>query len=831
MQEQYLLSPLNYIKNRTQLLGQLGDLEQMKTGRLKVDFSERIEGRTRGRNITEALRLRVHDPLWMLARQWQMGEFRGNNAGTAMSVRCIVSERDCSSEPIEPRTERVNPRLDFFVRVESAVYLLDLVGTSTPYSRAQIPALRKEAIARCPIDWEAETAYVLGSAETHGRERELNRHLQQYRTTYGGRIFDGVTVYQRLAAGESFPGVTTDVRDRYLKWFAEKYTPVTTASRWSEQDLSYDVKATAGNLSFRGDRYEGGRLSWHTFDYDPNPEAEVPATPATPQGSSSGMVHPTNFPAFTELTPVPADITGTTTPAGQTTGTTSTSGQTTGTTSTSGQTTGTPTILNSATRLTTRPLKQVLTNVTPLKEVTALRTAGQLSTVAKAAASKIPVAKAAAIAQSAAAAQTATPKAAIIAQDPPVVQGSAKILATATPKVVTATVASEVATATVASAIPTAVSDTIAKVAAAQRATAPTKRQVLTLPTPVSFASAPNKRLWQMEDHKVYLGNSLDQQSEGNVVAMKFATMYANDWMLFPLQTQIGKYIEVERIEVVNTFGRRTIIKGSDRAGVKERLRADQEPWQVFTNTTRGQRGRTDVQGLFYVPQLAATVEGRAIEEVKILRDEMANMVWGVEECVSDGCGGTLDAHHYAARLSTYVDSLNEAGFPQREAETVTFTPGTTEATVEGGTSTAKFRYILQSQVPYNWIPFVPQRLATVGDAASPFFLGGREMALRRGKMPCYVYDRTIDDFKLWPVRPMGDIMRPKQMSEISGKIKESPLVIHEEAVQATGIRLTRNYQRTRWMGGEVFTWLGIFKRQASTPATSGLRFDELEEK
>ena len=43
-------------------------------------ISGHLESRTRKMDITEALRFRIHDPLWMLTRQWQLGEFRGNDA-------------------------------------------------------------------------------------------------------------------------------------------------------------------------------------------------------------------------------------------------------------------------------------------------------------------------------------------------------------------------------------------------------------------------------------------------------------------------------------------------------------------------------------------------------------------------------------------------------------------------------------------------------------------------------------------------------------------------------------------------------------------------------
>ena len=631
MNEEYLKSAKNYLKEIIDVYGP-GNLEGLASDKdkLELKYYNRIEGRTRNTDPTEALRLRVHDPLWMPARQWQMGEFRGNNTGTAMSVRCEVSYEDCSKDPIEPVTEQVNPRIDFLAKIESAVYYMDLIRTKLSNGKERSKTIRKRFIKSYPIDWNAiNDTLVLSDAVTSEREKTLNKHLQSYATTFRGKIFDGYLLYKDIIGNKN--DVDKAIDDEFKKWFEKKYIPTSsTNDHWQEKDLCYEVETHVAGKSFKGDRYQGGRLSWYTFDY------EKSNTKKQNKSASS--------------------------------------------------------------------------------------------------------------------------------------------------------------------------------------------QQVVSLPTPATFASAPNKRLWQMEDKKVYLGNSYDEPSEANSVVMRYATMYSNDWMLFPLETQIGKYIEIKEIEVIDTFGGRHIIKGDDRAGNKEKLGKFAEQWQIFTNSTKGNYKKTEVNGLYFAPQLAATVEGKPIEEVKVLRDEMANMVWGVENVVPDGCGGIIDANLYATQLQQVVDEVNEAGKSIRDPQTIVF--GNEET---GAIESAKFSYLLQSTVPFNWIPFIPQRLSNKDDKTSPFFQDGREIILRRGKMPCYLYNGN--GYNLESVRPQGSIMRPEVKTDRSGKKKENPMFIHEEAVQATGIRLTKNYQRTRWICGKTYQWLGIYKRQAQTEASSGLVFDELLEK
>lgn len=50
----------------------------------------RVETRTRTADFEDALRAPVHDPLWMLTRQWQFGELRGEDTGRAVSAQVTV---------------------------------------------------------------------------------------------------------------------------------------------------------------------------------------------------------------------------------------------------------------------------------------------------------------------------------------------------------------------------------------------------------------------------------------------------------------------------------------------------------------------------------------------------------------------------------------------------------------------------------------------------------------------------------------------------------------------------------------------------------------------
>ena len=53
-------------------------------------FWDRIEPHTRDPELEEGLQARLADPLWLLSRQWQLGEFRGEDAASPIHVRATV---------------------------------------------------------------------------------------------------------------------------------------------------------------------------------------------------------------------------------------------------------------------------------------------------------------------------------------------------------------------------------------------------------------------------------------------------------------------------------------------------------------------------------------------------------------------------------------------------------------------------------------------------------------------------------------------------------------------------------------------------------------------
>ena len=75
----------------------------------------RLEPRNRNAEMNTSLQARVYDPLWMLTRQWQFGEFQGEDNGSPVIARWRGEAAPLTryqSGPIAPNTNPVASKYD-----------------------------------------------------------------------------------------------------------------------------------------------------------------------------------------------------------------------------------------------------------------------------------------------------------------------------------------------------------------------------------------------------------------------------------------------------------------------------------------------------------------------------------------------------------------------------------------------------------------------------------------------------------------------------------------------------------------------------------------------
>jgi hypothetical protein len=149
----------------------------------------------------------------------------------------------------------------------------------------------------------------------------------------------------------------------------------------------------------------------------------------------------------------------------------------------------------------------------------------------------------------------------------------------------------------------------------------------IVVPSPVQFDGMPNPRCWAFEDGRVNLGTvSAATTDLAKLLFLEFGLLYSNDWFVVPFTAPAATVATITGCVVTNTFGEHFWVapaaKGRDD---------DPHRFTLFTSSVIGDARKPAETGLMLLPTAPAVLEGPAREEVLFLRDEVANMVWGVE--------------------------------------------------------------------------------------------------------------------------------------------------------------------------------------------------------
>jgi hypothetical protein len=304
------------------------------------------------------------------------------------------------------------------------------------------------------------------------------------------------------------------------------------------------------------------------------------------------------------------------------------------------------------------------------------------------------------------------------------------------------------------------------------------RRTATVLPRAVSFPGAPRNRWWEMEDSTMDLANLRPSATDpAHLVLAEFALLFSNDWLSFPLDLPTGSLNQISTVVVTDVFGNVTTVLPTPQ----------DEVWGLFSIA-----GKT-TSDLWLPPVAISVTQSPAKEEVLLLRDEMANLAWGIENLIPDGLGEGRDGLEAATALRQWLEQL--LGVDESPPSASANSPF------------AERRYILGTTVPENWIPFVPVRFDKNG-----------QMRLRRAALP-----RTLADRPPVRIRPRTQLLRDGLESP-----QVQPFDLNEEEITMPGILVREFWRQARWFDGRIFTWLAREKMYARPARASGLHFDSV---
>jgi hypothetical protein len=276
----------------------------------------RLEPDSRDGRMDEGLRARVHDPLWMLTRQWQLGEFQGEDAGSPVDVYVDVAFDGISRyRPVgEGDADVTKPGREYDGEPLEALVEREAVSTGQRGPNARLAAqgggtflrLLRRHTSTTPEVSEFADGYVLPESLADADE-PVDEEGQRYTDFVGGRVLDGHRVFlavdAALSGGNWTPNPTlpwtgdadwegpgqmptpdgvsagdgdyeTAARE-YHGWYANLYEEpdADEDDAWDPTRMEYDFQVATGGpgeddttetvLSTAG--YAGGRLGWPDF--------------------------------------------------------------------------------------------------------------------------------------------------------------------------------------------------------------------------------------------------------------------------------------------------------------------------------------------------------------------------------------------------------------------------------------------------------------------------------------------------------------------------------------------------------------------------------------
>ena len=314
-------------------------------------------------------------------------------------------------------------------------------------------------------------------------------------------------------------------------------------------------------------------------------------------------------------------------------------------------------------------------------------------------------------------------------------------------------------------------------------------------PVNISFDGMPHTRWWRFEDSNTNFGDiNPDTTDLNKLLFIEFGLIYANDWFLVPFTLPAGSIAHVKGLSVTNVFGEKTWVepagKGLDDAWKR---------WNMYALNTKGNQREPADNSLLILPTVEKIMEGKPLEEVLFIRDEVANMVWAIEKKIPLPTGSGKHGGEAAFELHKFYQKIlnNEIGDGIVIPDDIEFK--------------ANIRYQIMNTVPENWIPFIPVHV----DGSS------REVQLQRASMPRILENDAPGNAQ--KIKPRTQLVR-----EGLEKNPVEAYFIHEEEIPRAGIRAYQTFQRTRWYDGKVVNWYGARKQTGRGEGHSGLAFDQI---
>ena len=263
----------------------------------------RLEPRTRSAEFNRSLRAEVRDAAWMLARQWQMKEFRAEDRGSPVAAAITVEYSPVNQiqvgtkpivpyagflpQPLDAMVQAQPPVVDWGLHLQLGAQWTKLLRRSTStMATAWLNATRLSYRLELPTDDPSAYDLEYALAQTTP-EAVAIIEASGATALYGYTILQDIAAAKRTTNYNSFfakTGATSaspahqqqllEVANKFLSWYERVYYQHDPLSQdlaaWSVEELAYQFRAAAptqaGVAVLQAREHLGERLDWYTVD-------------------------------------------------------------------------------------------------------------------------------------------------------------------------------------------------------------------------------------------------------------------------------------------------------------------------------------------------------------------------------------------------------------------------------------------------------------------------------------------------------------------------------------------------------------------------------------
>lgn len=274
----------------------------------KVPFLvwNRIEGRPRHEEFLESITMSVHDPLWMLSRQWQLGELKAEDVGSAIKVQMEVESKLISHHsryqnenfeefptgaeeiPLEVLIERLTPKLTLQQRADMGKFFVKLLQKNHTGSAQALNTLKGNLVIDYSFKVPEQPDETNWSTNPNGVDLYASKKPILMIKALSRKIPDGWSIYQRLKSGlgnvslSGFTGDQVALKNQFIAWIESTYS-LPDEDQWHNKNFAYKYKIAHNSDVSSSDHdvlvvddHKSGKLDWYSFDRDAHVNQNIP---------------------------------------------------------------------------------------------------------------------------------------------------------------------------------------------------------------------------------------------------------------------------------------------------------------------------------------------------------------------------------------------------------------------------------------------------------------------------------------------------------------------------------------------------------------------------